>query len=116
MKKNIALDPGLVHRFAKPRRIKNTRRQPKWMKSVKIGDILEDAHGSRRVVRSVTFYSCGALHSVSFTIKHCSWTHRCDTLYVDRNTLRETIESAGRLIGLGDFRPTFGRFGIVKFE
>ena len=36
--------------------------------------------------------------------------------YVDRNTLRETIESAGRLIGIGDFRPTFGRFGIIKFE
>jgi hypothetical protein len=36
--------------------------------------------------------------------------------YVDQNTLRETIESAGRLIGIGDFRPTFGRFGIVKFE
>jgi hypothetical protein len=36
--------------------------------------------------------------------------------YVDRQTLRETIESAGRLIGLGDFRPTFGRFGIIKFE
>jgi hypothetical protein len=36
--------------------------------------------------------------------------------YVDHNTLRETIEAAGRLIGLGDFRPTFGRFGITKFE
>lgn len=36
--------------------------------------------------------------------------------YVDRQTLRETIESAGRLIGLGDFRPTFGRFGIIKFD
>ncbi len=36
--------------------------------------------------------------------------------YVDREMLRETIESAGRLIGLGDFRPTFGRFGIIKFE
>lgn len=36
--------------------------------------------------------------------------------YIDRNSLRETIESAGRLIGLGDFRPTFGRFGIVNFE
>lgn len=36
--------------------------------------------------------------------------------YVDRQMLRETIENAGRLIGLGDFRPTFGRFGIVKFE
>jgi hypothetical protein len=36
--------------------------------------------------------------------------------YVDRNALRETIESAGRLIGIGDFRPTFGRFGITNFE
>jgi hypothetical protein len=36
--------------------------------------------------------------------------------YVDRVTLRETIESAGRLIGVGDFRPTFGRFGIVEFK
>lgn len=36
--------------------------------------------------------------------------------YVDRQMLRETIESAGRLIGIGDFRPTFGRFGITKFE
>lgn len=36
--------------------------------------------------------------------------------YVDHNALRETIESAGRLIGIGDFRPTYGRFGITKFE
>jgi hypothetical protein len=36
--------------------------------------------------------------------------------YIDRNTLREVIESAGRLIGVGDFRPTFGRFGIVQFD
>jgi hypothetical protein len=36
--------------------------------------------------------------------------------YIDRNMLRETVESAGRLIGLGDFRPTYGRFGIVNFE
>lgn len=36
--------------------------------------------------------------------------------YVDRNSLREVIEQAGRLIGVGDFRPTFGRFGIVQFD
>lgn len=36
--------------------------------------------------------------------------------YIDRNMLRETIESAGRLIGIGDFRPTFGRFGIINFS
>ena len=36
--------------------------------------------------------------------------------YIDPTALRETIEQAGRLIGVGDFRPTFGRFGIVKFD
>lgn len=36
--------------------------------------------------------------------------------YIDRGLLRETIEQAGRLIGIGDFRPTFGRFGIVGFS
>lgn len=36
--------------------------------------------------------------------------------YIDPMSLRETIEQAGRLIGIGDFRPTFGRFGVVKFD
>lgn len=49
------------------------------------------------------------------------WTATFDLMvtlpeYVDQVFLRETIESAGRLIGLGDFRPTFGRFGIVNFN
>ena len=35
--------------------------------------------------------------------------------YIDKHELRATIESAGRLIGVGDFRPTFGRFGITGF-
>lgn len=36
--------------------------------------------------------------------------------YLDRAVLRDTIESAGRLVGLADFRPTYGRFGIIKYE
>ena len=36
--------------------------------------------------------------------------------YIDRAMLRETIEAAGRLVGVGDFRPTYGRFGIIKFK
>lgn len=36
--------------------------------------------------------------------------------YIDRQMLREVIEQAGRLVGVGDFRPTFGRFGIISFE
>lgn len=36
--------------------------------------------------------------------------------YIDRAALNDTVGAAGRLIGLGDFRPTFGRFQITKFE
>jgi hypothetical protein len=36
--------------------------------------------------------------------------------YVSPLELRETIEQAGRLVGIGDHRPTYGRFGIVAYE
>lgn len=35
--------------------------------------------------------------------------------YIDESLLNATIQAAGRLIGCGDFRPTFGRFAVVKF-
>jgi hypothetical protein len=35
--------------------------------------------------------------------------------YIDFPTLLDTITAAGRLIGLADFRPTFGRFQVVKY-
>jgi hypothetical protein len=36
--------------------------------------------------------------------------------YVDAGTLHEVISAAGRLIGVGDFRPTYGRFQVTRFE
>lgn len=36
--------------------------------------------------------------------------------YVSQEDLNETIAQAGRLIGIGDFRPTFGRFQITNFK
>lgn len=36
--------------------------------------------------------------------------------YISPDDLRATIESAGRLVGVADYRPTYGRFGIVGFE
>lgn len=36
--------------------------------------------------------------------------------YVDQAMLNETIAQAGKLIGLADFRPSFGRFVVVSFE
>jgi hypothetical protein len=36
--------------------------------------------------------------------------------YVPQDLLNETIIDAGRLIGLADFRPTYGRFQCVSFK
>jgi len=36
--------------------------------------------------------------------------------YIAEQDLNEVIGMAGRLIGVGDFRPTYGRFVIVKFS
>jgi len=36
--------------------------------------------------------------------------------YIEPDMLNEVIQSAGRLIGVGDFRPTFGRFQVTGFQ
>lgn len=36
--------------------------------------------------------------------------------YIASADLNEVIQQAGRLIGIGDFRPTYGRFAVTKFE
>lgn len=36
--------------------------------------------------------------------------------YIPPDALQDVIVNAGRLIGLADFRPTYGRFAIQKFE
>lgn len=36
--------------------------------------------------------------------------------YVSPALLNEVVQSAGRLIGVGDFRPTYGRFQVTEFK
>lgn len=36
--------------------------------------------------------------------------------YVTPPMLHETITQAGRLVGVGDFRPSYGRFSVQRFE
>lgn len=36
--------------------------------------------------------------------------------YIPVTALHETLQNAGRLIGVGDFRPTFGRFLVSGFK
>jgi hypothetical protein len=36
--------------------------------------------------------------------------------YINPEMLNETIQSAGKLIGVGDFRPSYGRFQVTGFK
>ncbi len=36
--------------------------------------------------------------------------------YVSPEIFQEVLVNSGKLVGLGDFRPTYGRFDVVKFE
>lgn len=36
--------------------------------------------------------------------------------YIPPAMLNEVIQSAGKLIGVGDFRPTYGRFQVIRFD
>ena len=36
--------------------------------------------------------------------------------YISQEMLHDIVSMAGRLIGVGDFRPTYGRFNVVSFE
>jgi hypothetical protein len=36
--------------------------------------------------------------------------------YINPRELNEVVGQAGRLIGVGDFRPSYGRFAVVNFE
>jgi hypothetical protein len=36
--------------------------------------------------------------------------------YISPDFLQQVIAKAGLLVGVGDFRPTYGRFGISSFE
>jgi hypothetical protein len=52
---------------------------------------------------------------------NAGWSATCQFMvllpqYIDASLLRRTITDGGRLVGVGDFRPTFGRFSITKFE
>ena len=48
------------------------------------------------------------------------WTATCQLQvllpeYIDVDSLADVLTNAGRLVGVGDFRPTFGRFRVENF-
>lgn len=36
--------------------------------------------------------------------------------YINEQLLNSTIQAAGKLVGLADFRPSYGRFNVTKFQ
>jgi hypothetical protein len=36
--------------------------------------------------------------------------------YVSPDALNDVVQQAGRLVGIGDFRPTYGRFQVIGFK
>ena len=36
--------------------------------------------------------------------------------YIPKDVLNDVLTNAGRLVGVGDFRPTYGRFQITGFK
>lgn len=54
--------------------------QPRWMRTVRVGDVIQKKDSAPRIVREVTRYQDGRLRSVTVIIRHCSWTHRCYTI------------------------------------
>lgn len=56
-----------------------------WRDTVRVGDVLVSGRGTRRVVRDV--HHAGPHVFVTFTIRRCSWTGRCTTVY-NRSDLR----------------------------
>ena len=78
-----------------------------WIKQLKPGDVLEERSGSLRVVRTVSRHKhpyssmgYGPRTSVTFVIKHCSWTHRCYTTLCDNDLITRGFKPIGVSIEL----------------
>lgn len=71
----------------KPRHANCKGPQPKWMLTLKVGEVIARPNGAWRIVRDLSRYANGELRSVCLVIRRCSWTRRCYT-YLNANDLR----------------------------
>jgi len=52
-----------------------------WIANIQVGYVLRERSGAFRIVRKVTRSPRNPQRiSVTFVIRHCSWTHRCYTV------------------------------------
>lgn len=81
------------------RTIKARPAKPDWTLSVKVGDVLTNGR-SDRVVRECKYGKRGRIRSVTFAIKHCSWTGRCYTVLCINDLLWAAYRPAGHRVKL----------------
>lgn len=62
--------------YSHPRR----RPQPRWILTLKIGDVVQRQNGQPRIVRKIWRHNDGTLSGIVVAIQRCSWTHRCYTI------------------------------------
>lgn len=75
-----------------------------WITRLKVGDVVRSGSGMLRVVRAVCHSKSAyaTRSSVTFSIKACSWTHRC-----------YTVLTCSDLLTLG-YRPTRAKVSLRK--
>lgn len=66
-----------------------------WINHIEAGDVVKSGNGLLRVVRHVchSVVTSGGTRphirtTVVFAIKHCSWTHRCYTIYTGNDLVQ----------------------------
>jgi hypothetical protein len=68
------------------------------MKQIRVGDVLRSRGGLLRIVRAVEHR--GTKTVVTFSIKHCSWTGRCYTVYFHNDLKSMGYEPTGKRVRL----------------
>lgn len=73
----------------------------RWIQEIEVGDVLRARSGLLRVVRHVSKRQGGVVW-VYFTIKHCSWTRRCYTLYSMNDLIQRGFKPTGKKFPVGE--------------
>lgn len=69
-----------------------------WIKALRVGDVVRTPSGLLRIVRAA--HHGATRSSFYFTIKHCSWTGRCYTVYTSSDLKTQGWSYTGKRVRL----------------
>lgn len=96
----------MVDEIVSPLEYTGPRDKPSMWKSQQFTDVRPVVVNGKKVMRCRPVFQTWA---VEFTVIH-------DPEFLSRETLVEIVRTAGRRVGLGDYRPRFGRFAIESID